>query len=107
MEEWFPGIVSHEILIPCPYCISCKEHTKPDDPIHLRRSFSTGESLTCALKGGYDEDVSNAFIFSFNECMCTSYDSKVIYCPAHGDIPLEYFVPDVVSILIMFTYVYT
>ena len=98
MEEWFPGIVSHEILIPCPYCISCKEHTKSDNPIHLKRSFATGGSLTCALKGGYDEDVSNAFIFSFNECMCTSYDSKVIYCPAHGDIPLEYFVPDVVSI---------
>ena len=97
MKGWFPGIVSQEILIPCPYCITCKNHTKPDNPIHLKRSFATNQSLTCALKGGYDEDVSNAFIFSFNECMCASYDSKVIYCPAHGDIPLEYFVPDVVS----------
>ena len=97
MKEYFPGVISHEILIPCPYCMTCKTHTKLDDPIHLKRTFASSQLLTCAEKGGYDEDVTNAFIFSFNDCMCTSYDSKVIYCPAHGDIPLEYFVPDVVS----------
>ena len=97
MKEWFPGIGCHETLIPCPYCISCREHTKPDEPIYPKRSFATNESLMCAVKGGFDQDITNAYIFNFNDCMCASYDSKVIYCPAHGDIPLEYFVPDVVS----------
>lgn len=103
VNEWFSGIRS-ELVIPCPYCMVSKDHTTADNPIHLHRAFSSTpvlQSLTSpVLRGGEDDDVSNAFVFSFDDCVWQSRNSSVIYCPAHGDIPLEFFVPDVVSDII-------
>ena len=100
VNEWFSGI-KPELLIPCPYCMVSQAHSTLDSPIHLHRAFSSNvvlKSLTsCVIKGGDDEDVSNAYVFNFDDCVWQSRNSSVIYCPAHGDIPLEFFVPDVVS----------
>ena len=100
VNEWFSGI-KPELLIPCPYCMASKPPTTPHSPIHLHRAFSSNavlNSLTnCVVKGGNGEDVGNAYVFSFDDCVWVSRNSSVIYCPAHGDIPLEFFVPDVVS----------
>ena len=100
VSEWFSGI-KPELLIPCPYCMVSRPHTTINSPIHLRRAFSDStvlQSLTRSVKkGGDDEDVSNAYVFSFDDCVWLSRNSHVMYCPAHGDIPLEFFVPDVVS----------
>ena len=100
VSEWFSGI-KPELLIPCPYCMVSRAHTTLEHPIHLYRAFSNTtvlRSLTSSVvKGGNDEDVSNAYVFSFDDCVWLSRKSSVIYCPAHGDIPLEFFVPDVVS----------
>ena len=78
-----------------------RSHTTLDSPIHLHRAFSSStvlQSLTRSVaRGGNDEDVSNAYVFSFDDCVWLSRKSCVMYCPAHGDIPLEFFVPDVVS----------
>lgn len=100
VSEWFSGI-KPELIIPCPYCVESRPHTKLDSPIHLHRAFSSDSvlhSLTNpVVKGGEDEDVSNAYMFSFDDCVWQSRNSSVIYCPAHGEIPLAFFVPDVVS----------
>lgn len=100
VNEWFSGI-KPELLIPCPYCMVSRVHTTVDNPIHLHRAFSSNavfQSLTSSVvRGGNDDDVTNAYVFSFDDCVWQSRNFSVIYCPAHGDIPLEFFVPDVVS----------
>jgi len=99
VNEWFSGI-KPELIIPCPYCMVSRPHTTANQPIHLHRAFSSNtvlQSLTSAvIRGGEDEDVSNAYVFSFDDCVWQSRNFSVIYCPAHGDVPLEFFVPDVV-----------
>ena len=100
VSEWFSGI-KPELIIPCPYCMESRAHTALRSPIHLPRAFSSDTVVQLltnpVVKGGQDEDVTNAYVFSFDDCVWQSRNSSVIYCPAHGDIPLKFFVPDVVS----------
>ena len=102
VSEWFSGI-KPELIIPCPYCMESRPHTSTDSPIHLPRSFISDDVLQLLTKpvvrGGEDKDVTNAYVFSFDDCVWQSRHSSVIYCPAHGDVPLKYFAPDVVSVI--------
>ena len=101
VSEWFSGI-KPELIIPCPHCMELRPHTSKDSPIHLSRAFigdDVLQSLTNpVVRGGEDQDTNKAYVFSFDDCVWQSRDSSVIYCPAHGDVPLKYFVPDVVSV---------
>lgn len=100
VNEWFSGI-KPQLLIACPHCVESKAHTTEDQPIHIERSYASPavmKGLTLPVqKGGTDPDVTNGFVFNFNDCVWISRTSSVVYCPAHGDVPLKYFVPDVVG----------
>ena len=110
VHEWFSGI-KPQLLIPCPYCMESKPHTTENQPIHIQRTYASPAvmiGLTLPVqKGGTYPDVTNAFVYNFDDCVWISRTSSVVYCPAHGDIPLKYFVPDVVgsTTSIMFLYV--
>jgi len=101
VNEWFSGI-KPQLLIPCPHCVDSKPHTTPDRPIHIERSYASPAvmmGLTLPVqKGGTDPDVTNGFLFNYDDCVWISRASTVVYCPAHGDVPLKYFIPDVVGV---------
>ncbi len=39
-----------------------------------------------------------AYAFRYNDCVVTARSTDTMFCPAHGDVPLQFMAPDTVSL---------
>ncbi len=68
----------------------------PEEPYRTGLNADAGSSHDDHMTAELDQQP-YAYAFRYNDCVVIARNRDTMYCPAHGQLPLQYMAPDTVS----------